>query len=68
MALLKPFGVTEDTSRKRRGAVKALIGVVEGRKQGFTLHVHSEHQEISKHYIRAIRDRFKIPSDRFYAD
>lgn len=62
---LKQFGVSE-VSAKRSGVVRQFVGIIEGRKQGFTLHVHSEHMEIKSHYIRAIRDRFKIPAEQFY--
>ncbi len=64
---LKPFGVYESPTR-RSGVVRQFVGIVEGRKQGFTLHVHNENMEIKRHYIRAIRDRFKISADQFYQD
>lgn len=51
VARLKHFGVTE-VPTKGRGAVRKFVGVVEGRKQGFVLHAHSEHDEIARHYLR----------------
>ncbi len=63
---LKKFGVTESKT-KSSGVVRKFVGMVEGRKQGFPLHVHNDNMEIDRHYLRAIRDRFKIPADQFYA-
>lgn len=64
---LRRFGVHE-VPTKRSGVVRQFAGIVEGRKQGFTPHIHSENMEIKRPYIRAIRDRFKIPADQFYED
>ncbi len=64
---LKRFGIVEHP-QKGKGSIKKFIGVVEGRKQGYSIHAHSENDEIDRHYLRAIRDRFKIPADAFYDD
>ena len=65
VAKLKRFGIQEKSGK---GVVRKFIGTVEGRKQSFPLHVHSENWEVATPYLQAIRRRFKIPADRFYAD
>ena len=64
VARLKRFEIEE---KRCPGVLRKFIGVVEGRKQSFPLHPHSDNWEVPTHYIRAIRDRFKIPADKFYA-
>ena len=63
---LKRFGILEKPGS--HGVTRKFIGIVEGRKQSYPLHPHSDNWEVPTHYLRAIRDRFKIPADIFYAD
>lgn len=53
--------------KRGKGVTRKLIGVVEGRKECYSLDVHNEHHEFSRHYTRAIRERFKISPSEFYA-
>lgn len=64
LARLRRFGIEEKIGK---GVLRKFVAIVEGRKQSFPLHVHSQKHESSRYYIRAIRDRFKIPVDKFYA-
>ena len=63
---LKGFGVIE--IRSGRGSRRMLYKPdVEGLKQSYPIHVHSEHDEVDIHIIRAILRRFKIPEDEFWS-
>ncbi len=65
LGALKPFGVSE--IRQGSGSRRMLFKAdVEGLKQSYPIHPHSDNHEVDTHIIKTILRRFKISEDSFW--
>ena len=59
-AILKSFGVVEDSSKRGKGSERMFVGVVNGRIVRLPTRCHSEGDDKPAAVIRSIRRHFKL--------
>ena len=64
---VRRFGVDENKKRGK-GSHRLLVGIVGGQIRRFPVPCHSEGDELSAAFIRAIRRRFELTPDKGVSD
>ena len=59
-AILKTFGVHEDSTKRGKGSERMFVGVVDGRVARLPTRCHNEGDEKPIAVIRSIRRHFKL--------
>jgi hypothetical protein len=59
-AILKTFGVYEDSTKRGKGSERMFVGVVEGRVAPLPTRCHNEGDDKPVAVIRSIRRHFKL--------
>lgn len=64
LSRLKKFGIQEQI---KKGSRRMLFHHnINGKSAFIPIHPHSEHDEMSRKIVRAVRERFKISIEDFY--
>jgi hypothetical protein len=59
-AILKTFGVLEDSTKRGKGSERMFVGIVQGQITRLPTKCHNEGDEKPKAVIRSIRRHFKL--------
>jgi len=63
---LKRFGVIEDKKRGKGSERMLYHPNINGKPEWYPVKCHGEGDELSKHLVRAVRQRFNIKVEEFY--